>query len=128
MNRRRRDEIRARFDERRKEENEALRLADEVPQLRKLRITLHEYREGGTQPLVNYVRHIVVERAPALFRIPCGDADCEHGGYDLTRTVMRELRSAATGFTGEDVCRGDRHHARCGRKLCYELSAEYAEA
>ncbi|RLB45180.1 MAG: hypothetical protein DRI90_28735 [Deltaproteobacteria bacterium] len=84
MNRRGQREAASRFEERRSRENDAPRLRDRIPQLQSLRLELSEYRQGGTSPMGRHTRHIVVERAPALFIIPCGDHNCDDGGYNRT--------------------------------------------
>lgn len=116
----------ARFEERRRAEDEAPRLQDAVPRLRSLRIRLEERQQAATSPLASYTRHIVVTRAPALFRIPCGDKDCTDGGYDLTRAMMRGLNAAHESFTGDEECYGDRRGTRCGRKLHFIADAQFA--
>jgi len=114
-----------RFQERRRREDGASRLRDQVPQLEALRLVLDEYRENDPAPWMSHTRHIVVSRAPALFLIPCGDSDCVDGGYSLTRKVMDGLRSAATSFEGDEECYGRRHGNRCGRRVHFTAEATY---
>jgi hypothetical protein len=71
------------------------------------------------------LRKIVVERAPALFLIPCGDPRCEEGGHDATVDIMRALRSGHTKFEGQDECHGNVAQSRCMRILWFEATAEY---
>jgi hypothetical protein len=71
------------------------------------------------------MRKIVIERAPALFLVPCGDLRCMGEEHDLTSAVMRALHSGQTSFRGEDECRGSVGPAACGRVLRFEASAAY---
>lgn len=124
MNRRRQSEAASRFEERRKRENEAPRLHDEIPKLQSLRMALDEYRTRDESPLFSHVRHIVVGRAPALFVVPCSEQDCD-GDHNLTRDVMRLLESSTTQFEGEDECYGLRNASTCHRTLHYRVDATY---
>lgn len=111
--------------ERRERENSAPRLSREVPDLVSLRLELEE-RSGAisvSQP--KYIRRVVVENAPALFLVPCGDAKCIDGGHDVTHTIMDALRDHRTGFAGADECGGSLGSSVCSRVLHYEGVAEY---
>ena len=62
----RRGEAAERFAERRRREEEAPRLATEIPALESLRLNVEERRApGGSMSEAAHVRRIVVERAPA---------------------------------------------------------------
>jgi hypothetical protein len=67
----------------------------------------------------------VVENAPALFILPCGDTSCKDGGHDVTSMVLRSLRAGETRFEGEDVCNGMVGSAPCSRVLRYVATATY---
>ena len=125
MNYRKHGAAAARFAERRRREDDAPRLSDQVPGLTSLRLEIEE-RSGvtGTQP--RHIRRCVVDRAPALFLVPCGDPRCTDGVHDLTDTVMRALRAHETSFRGTDECLGMVGESRCGRVLHFEATAEYA--
>ncbi len=125
MNYRKHGAAAARFAERRRREDDAPRLSDEVPDLRSLRLEIEE-RSGvaGTQP--KHIRRFVVDRAPALFLVPCGDPRCVDGEHDLTATVMRALRARQTSFQGTDECTGSVGLGACGRVLHFDAIAEYA--
>ena len=116
-----------RTNERQLREDEASRLADEVPTLTGLRIAIAHQRSelgfGGTE----HVKVVVVPRAPALFFIPCGDPHCKEGGHDITDTVMRALRSNRTEFEGRDACHGSLGTAesRCTSYITYRGTATY---
>jgi hypothetical protein len=114
-----------RSQERRKTEDDAPRLAAEVPRLRTARIQVIEQVPTNTN---RYVKHVIVARAPALFVIPCGDASCHDGGHDITRDLMSAFRRHLTTHTGNHECEGMSGSAPCGRSIRYELSAEYAPA
>jgi hypothetical protein len=125
MNYRKHGAAAARFAERRRREDDAPRLCDEVPNLRSLRLEIEE-RSGiaGTQP--KHIRRFVVDRAPALFLVPCGDPRCVEGEHDLTMLVMRALRAQETCFQGTDDCAGSVGSSPCGRVLHFDAFAEYS--
>lgn len=109
--------------ERRKREGEARRLATEVPGLKSLRIEIVEHLPTGT---IKHVKLVVIEQAPALFVIPCGDSDCHDGDHDLTREVMWSLRARENEMSGASSCQGSVRSGNCNRRITYQLSAEYA--
>ncbi len=108
--------------ERRKREGEAPRLKSEVPSLKSLRIEIAEHLPTGT---TKHVKLVVVDHAPALFIVPCGDADCRDGDHDLTREVMWALRAGEKELSGESSCQGSVRSGNCTRRISYRLSAEY---
>ncbi len=95
-----------------------------MPDLVSLRLEIEE-RDG--QGSVHHVRHVLVDRAPALFVVCCGDGRCSDGEHDLTATVMRALRAHMTTFAGDDDCRGSlgAMQAPCGRVLHFHAVACY---
>lgn len=108
--------------ERRKREGEAPRLAHQAPGLKTLRIEIVEHLPTGTS---KHVKLVVVAHAPALFVIPCGDADCHDGDHDLTREVMLALRSKTEESSGESSCQGSIRGGYCNRRISYRVSAVY---
>jgi hypothetical protein len=116
-----------RFAERRRREDEAPRLIAEVPRLRSLKLEIEERLGGSPVAEPTHVRRIVVEHAPALFVLPCGDSRCRDGGHDLTYAIMRSLTAGETRFEGEDVCAGTQGSSQCGRTLHFVATAEYSE-
>jgi hypothetical protein len=111
-----------RFLERRRREDDAPRLRVEAPELISLRF---EIDEQGSSAAPKYVRHIVVDTAPALFLLPCGDPGCVDGGHDVTAEVMRALRSHSQSFDGTDDCFGSVGTSSCGRVVHYSAFAVY---
>jgi hypothetical protein len=109
--------------ERRQREDDAQRLSYLIPSLTELRITVTEDSSAGK---TKHVKHIIVQRAPALFVIACGDPRCEEGGHDVTSEVMHALRGRQTKSDGESVCYGTIGSAACNRRMHYELTAAYA--
>jgi hypothetical protein len=110
---------------RRSDENSAPRLRGQIPGLQSLRLELNEYRKGGgATPVTRHVRHVVVERAAALFVIACGESECD-GVHDITREVLRELGASAEQFEGEQECQGVRWGATCHRNLRFQAHATY---
>jgi hypothetical protein len=114
-----------RSQERRERENQAPRLSSEVPRLVSLRMEIEETASGAPVPEPKHVKRVVVEHAPALFLLPCGDSRCDNGGHDVTHSIMRSLRAGETAFDGEDNCHGSTGGAPCGRTLHYHAQAEY---
>ena len=120
MTRRYDQEAKQRTADRRQREDDAPRLTMEV---RKLASLMIDVANGSNR----YLWRIVVERAPALFEIPCPEQGCENGGHDLTRELLRALRAGNTTVEGESVCHGDLGQGSCGRVLKYVATATYRE-
>ena len=114
-----------RFAERRRREDEAPRLLERVPELTGLKLEVEERRASSAVADSKHVRHVVVDRAPALFYIPCGDPACKDGGHDVTSPLMRGLTSHETHFECEDACSGSIGTAPCGRIVRVIASPTY---
>jgi hypothetical protein len=112
-----------RFAERRRREDEAPRLQDQVPSLTSLKLEVED--RSGVFGGSTHTRRIVVERAPALFLVPCGDPRCGGDEHDLTSNVMSALRYRETSFQGEDECRGSLGLGTCSRVLKFTAIATY---
>src|SRR5579864_8588173 len=112
-----------RFADRRQREDEAPKLRAQVPMLTSLRLVIEERSGLGG---VKHVRRVVVDRAPALFLVPCGDPRCVEGEHDLTTTVMRALHIHETSFRGSDECGGLVGQSACQRVLVFHGAAEYS--
>ena len=115
-----------RFRERREREDTAPRLQDRVDRLLTLSIEIDDHFGAIMMAKTRYVRHVVVDRAPALFQIPCSEPSCEDGGHDVTREVMQALLAGEPEFSGEDVCFGWRGDQRCDRVLHFVGHATYS--
>ena len=111
-----------RFAERRRRENEAPKLSGEVPALRSLQLLIEERTPVGR---VKHIRRILVDRAPALFLLPCGDPRCVDGDHDLTSVVMGALLAGQTTFQGTHHCAGLVGAVECGRDVQFDGTAEY---
>lgn len=111
---------------RQENEDNAPRLITEVPQLRSLRLSLSFYRDNHVvQPA--HARLIVVASAPALFRVPCAERECQHGGHDVTQQILGSLRTLNVAFSGKSTCSGERGASGyCGSELRFEGQATYA--
>jgi len=116
-----------RFAERRQQEDDAPRLKVAVPSLEGLRLEIESRTSGSPAADSNYVRHIVVDRAPALFLIPCADSSCRDGGHDVSREIMRALEAGQQRFEGEDRCYGSVGMAQCRQVLNYVGLATYRQ-
>jgi hypothetical protein len=106
-----------RFAERRRREDSAPRLSEEIPALANLRLEVEERAGTCVGADSKHVRHVIVDRAPALFVLPCGDTTCRDGGHDLTANILRELRSATSRFEAEAACRGTVGPTECRRSI-----------
>ena len=106
-----------RFAERRRREDTAPRLSSEIPELATLRLEVEERAGTSVGADSKHVRHVIVDRAPALFLMPCGDNACRDGGHDLTSSILRELRIAAPRFEAEGACRGTIGPSECRRTI-----------
>jgi hypothetical protein len=108
--------------ERRRQEDEAPKLCEQVPGLTSLEIKIEERSgAGGTK----HIRRFMVDHAPALFLVPCGDPRCSEGGHDLTQEVMRALRASQTSFGGSDDCAGFIGPSSCLRVVHFDGTARY---
>jgi len=123
--RRKNTEAAERFAERRRREEAAPRLRERVPELTTLRLEVEELTDSIA--CSKHVRHIVVERAPALFVLPCGDPSCKGGGYEITDSVMHGLRSHAERFEADDRCLGSTGNASCRRSVHVIALATYSK-
>lgn len=103
-------------------EDDAPRLAAAFPALRSARIEIVEQVPNGS---TRFVKHIVVARSPALFIIPCGDADCKDGGHNITAVIMSAFQRRQTSATGDNHCEGTTGTASCRRSIHFVLTAEY---
>jgi hypothetical protein len=122
---RRNTEAAQRFAARRQREDEAPRLSTEIPNLASLRLEIEERAGGSVVAEPKHIRRVVIDSAPALFVLSCGDARCKDGGHDVTSSILRALRSGDTTFEGEDVCNGSLGSGQCSRVLHYVGSATY---
>jgi len=112
-----------RFADRRQREDDAPKLSSQVPGLTMLQLEIEERTGiGGTK----HTRRFLVDRAPALFLVQCGDPRCLDGEHDLTLTVMRALRAHETSFHGSDECRGSVGTSSCSRVIHFDGTAAYS--
>lgn len=116
-----------RAQERRRREDSAPRLKQQVSRLKELELEFEDYAGDGEVLASRHIRHVVVDRAPALFEVPCQEPKCRDGGHDLTDEIMRALRAAAPEFDGEDRCHGQLGTGECHRVLKFVGRATYAD-
>ena len=109
--------------ERHGREDAAPRLHAEVPGLTSLQFDVED--GCGVVWGTRYTRRIVVDQAPALFLVPCGDPRCVGDAHDLTVEVMRALRSQETSFHGEEECAGSVGSSGCPHVLRFKAVASY---
>lgn len=112
--------------ERMEREDRAPRLSQEFPALKGLRLSM-TFRRGDIAVQPTHVRLVVVDRAPALFHVPCIDPECRRGGHEITDLVMAALRQNRTQFSGNSPCSGELGSAaaRCTGELHFEAEATY---
>lgn len=125
---RRNAEVMMRAELRRQRADDARRLREVVPELESLQFVIHETRQGQPGQEVTHKRYIVVDRAPALFDIPCSDRKCSEGGHDVTALVMRHLCGHDRQFEGRHVCGGYLKEGDCAYELRFVASAKYVSA
>lgn len=123
--RRRNTEASERFAQRRAREEAAPRLKERAPDLQTLKLEVEE--SADTTTYSKHTRIIVVDRAPALFVIPCGDTSCTGGGYEITDAVMHNLRMHSEHFDADDRCMGTIGSAPCRRVLHVNATATYSK-
>lgn len=114
--------------ERRKREDDAPRLKSRVPRIESLNISISESGGEVGDLDVSYIRRVVVDRAPALFDLPCSDPRCSGGGHDVTGSFLKALRHAQTSFVGSHRCSGTVKEDECPLALRFEATATYGEA
>jgi hypothetical protein len=119
-----RTEAAQRYAERLQREQDAPRLRDRVPALATLRLDITDGR-NLTSADSKHTRIIVVDTAPALFSLMCGDHACRDGGHDVTHAVLDGLRARTTRFEVQDTCYGNVGSAQCGRTMLVEITATY---
>jgi hypothetical protein len=122
--RRRNQEAMQRTADRRRREDDAPRLSEEIPRLATLVMRVTDGDAGGMNR-TEHIKRVVVANAPALFEIVCLNHDCKEGGHDITDSVMRALRTGATKFDGRDTCHGSVANNNCGHVLEYVAEATY---
>jgi hypothetical protein len=110
-----------RFAARRRREDDAPRLSEQVPAVAALKLEIEE-RDGPA--CTKHVRHFVVDRAAALFVLPCGDPHCS-GEHDMTSAVMEALRGREAMFSGGGPCPGSAESVPCPRVVRFRGTAEY---
>src|SRR4051794_13387565 len=103
LSRRKRGEVAQATADRRRREDEAPRLREGAPSLVSLDLAIEERRPSSATRDAGHTRRIVVDRAPALFVMPCAAPGCT-GEHDITRAVMQDLDRGATRFEGECQC------------------------
>lgn len=113
--------------ERRRREDSAPRLAETVPNVESLELSIQESRGGVPIPESAHLRKIPVKYAPALFVLPCMDTACREGGHDVTQAILDALKSGNAVFEGEHTCAGQSGGAECQRVLHYTARASYQE-
>jgi hypothetical protein len=115
----------ARARERREKDDAADRLKDVVPQLESLKLQIDEHPKGAAEDkTVSHTKHVILDRAPARFELPCCDHKCD-GSHDVTEPVLEALKQGETSFTGTDPCGGEAKYGPCPYVMTYTVVATY---
>lgn len=122
--RRKQTEASQRYAARREREDASPRLHDVAPDLVSLNVEVEDCAGPEGSVLSKHVRRVVVEVAPALFLIPCGEDRCD-GGHDVTTAVLGALGRHERTFDGSDPCRGSVGPDPCGRVVRFHAIAKY---
>lgn len=125
MRRRRTSEGEQRVARRWQLADEAPRLLTEVPELQSLRMVIEESSNGSFLTVSRYTKLFVLNSAPAMFWMPCGNPRCEEGGHDLTHAIMSALRSRTERLQGTDDCGGMVGPGLCGAVIRYDVTATF---
>ncbi len=122
---RRDPEALARARERREKDDAAKRLREVVPELATLKLKVDEGPTGGdADKRVSHVKHVIIDRAPARFELPCCDHKCD-GSHDVTEAVLAGLGNKETDFSGDDVCGGTAKEGPCPYEMTFTVMATY---
>ncbi len=114
--------------ERRRREQDAPMLLEEVPLLQDLSI---EVTETGLEPGMleaKHIRRFALATAPAVFLLPCGDRSCEGGGHDISAVVMDALRTRTSLVEGVVACCGTVGEHGCTRTVHFAMAAVFDES
>jgi hypothetical protein len=125
QSRSRNSEAAQRFAERRRREDAAPRLREIVPALATLRLEIDERRGTASTGDPKHVRLVVVDSAPAMFQVPCGDHTCREGGHDMTDAVLKALKAREARVELDDTCQGMVGTVPCAAVMHLVLTATY---
>lgn len=105
--------------ERRRREDQAPRLAAAAPRLLTLSLSIDERRPESAIAGRAHIRRIVVAHAPALFVVPCSEAECGGAVHDITGAVLAAIARGSTAFEIESPCHGCACVLRCAGEASY---------
>ncbi len=120
---------------RKQKDDVAQRLRDIAPDLASLQLEISEIPVGtphtpGHAPtaeardIVSYRKHIIIDRAPARFELPCHDHKC-NGAHNITQNVLGALRRKERCIEGSDPCGGETKQGACPYEMQYVIMATY---
>lgn len=122
---RRDPEALARARDRREKDDAAKRLKEVVPELKTLKLQVDERPKGADDDkVVSHIKHIIVDRAPARFELPCCDHKCD-GSHDVTDAILAGLKEKKSDFSGDDVCGGTAKDGPCPYEMRFTVIATY---
>lgn len=112
--------------ERREKDDAAKRLKEVVPHLATLKLQVDERPSGADDDkVVSHIKHIIVDRAPARFELPCCDHKCD-GSHEVTEAILGGLEKKDNNFSGTDVCGGQAKEGPCPYELTFTVMATYS--
>jgi hypothetical protein len=112
---------------RKSKDDTALRLNELMPELRSLKLEISEVPDPAAEEreAVSYRKHIIVDRAPARFELPCHDHKC-NGAHNITAAVLQALKRRERCVEGSDRCQGETKHGACPYEMQYVVVATWA--
>lgn len=123
---RRNPEALTRSRSRKQKDDVARRLSEVLPELASLQLEISEIPAPTAEPrdIVSYRKHIIVDRAPARFELPCHDHKCD-GAHNITQNVLGALRRKERCIEGSDPCGGQTKLGACPYEMQYVIMATY---
>lgn len=104
----------------------ARRLLDVAPDLASLALEIAEVPDAAAEArdAVHYRKHIIIERAPARFELPCHDHKC-NGAHNITQSVLHALQRRERVAEGRDPCGGETKIGACPYEMQFVIVATY---
>ena len=111
----------------RKEKDDAAeRLRQFQPKLKALKLEISEIPNGGDgKEPVAYLKHVMVDHAPARFELPCHNHKCD-GAHNFTRALLHGLKAGEPRIEGSDRCGGTTKEGECPYEMTFVAHATYA--
>ncbi len=122
---RRDPEALARARERREKNDAAKRIKEIVPNLATMKLQVSEKPiKADADKAITHIKHVIVDRAPARFELPCCDHKCD-GSHDFTEFVLEGLQKKEASFSSTDPCGGAAKEGPCHFEMTITAMATY---